>query len=73
MDPPLNKKEYIVYVDISGFTGKPVKLEGFNDPRGVWQMVMYLKTMFDRYYFIKSFCHLKTLEKRFEKFFFVLL
>ena len=29
------KKVYIVYVDISGFTGKPVKGEGFNDPRGV--------------------------------------
>ena len=25
---------------------------------------MYKKTMFDRYYCIKSFCHLKTLEKR---------
>ena len=35
VDPPLNKKAYIVYVDISGFTGKPVKGEGFNDPRGV--------------------------------------
>ena len=31
-------------------------------------MLMYQKTMFDRYYCIKSFCHLKTLEKRFEKF-----
>ena len=27
---------------------------------------MYQKTMFDRYYCIKSFCHLKTLEKCFE-------
>ena len=32
-------------------------------------MLVYQKTMFDRYYCIKSFCHLKTLEKRFEKFF----
>ena len=47
--------------------------EGFNDPRGVKQMLMYQKTMFDRYYCIKSFCHLKTLEIRFEKFIFVLL
>ena len=30
-------------------------------------MLVYQKTMFDRYYCIKSFCHLKTLEKRFEK------
>ena len=28
---------------------------------------MYQKTMFDRYFCIKSFCHLKTLEKRLEK------
>ena len=33
-------------------------------------MLVYQKTMFDRYYCIKSFCHLKTLEKRFEKFIF---
>ena len=26
-------------------------------------MLVYQKTMFDRYYCIKSFCHLKTLEK----------
>ena len=32
-------------------------------------MLAYQKTMFDRYYCIKSFCHLKTLEKRFEKIF----
>ena len=25
-------------------------------------MLMYQKTMFDRYYCIKSFCHLKTME-----------
>ena len=31
-------------------------------------MLVYPKTMFDRYYCIKSFCHSKTLEKRFEKF-----
>ena len=31
-DPPLNKK---AYVNISGFTGKPVKGGGLNDPRGV--------------------------------------
>ena len=34
-------------------------------------MLLYQKTMFDRYYCIKSFCHLKTLEKRFEKFIFL--
>ena len=38
----------------------------------VYQMlIVYQKTMFDSYYCIKSFCHLKTLEKRFEKFMFV--
>ena len=26
-------------------------------------MLVHQKTMFDRYYCIKSFCHLKTLEK----------
>ena len=31
MDPPLNKK---AYVDISGFTEKPVKGEDFNDHEG---------------------------------------
>ena len=31
---------------------------------------MYQKTMFDRYYCINSFCHLKTFEKCFEKLFF---
>ena len=36
-------------------------------------MVLYQKTMFDRYHCIKSFCHLKTLEKRSEKFIFALL
>ena len=36
-------------------------------------MLVYQKTMFERYYCIKSFCHFKTLEKRFEKFIFVLL
>ena len=30
-------------------------------------MLVYQKTRFDRYYCIKSFCHLKTLEKSFEK------
>ena len=30
-------------------------------------MLVYQKTMFDRYYCIKSFCHLKALGKRFEK------
>ena len=53
------------YFDISGFTGKPVKGEGFNDPRGVLQMLVYQKTKFGRYYCIKSFCHLISLEKRF--------
>ena len=62
-----------MYVDISGFTGKPVKGEGFNDPRGVKQMLVYQKIMFDRYNCIKSFRHLKTLEKRSEKFIFGLL
>ena len=36
-------------------------------------MLMNQKTMFDRYYCIKSFYHLKTLEKRFQKIIFVLL
>ena len=36
-------------------------------------MLVYKKTMFGRYYCIEPFCHLKTLEKRFEKFIFVLL
>ena len=49
------------------------KGEGFNNPQGVQQMLMHQKTMFDHYYCIKSFCHLKTLEKHFEKFIFVLL
>ena len=31
-------------------------------------MLVYQKTMFDGYYSIKSICHLKTLEKRIEKF-----
>ena len=31
MDPPLNKK---AYVDISGFTGKPVEGDGINDHEG---------------------------------------
>ena len=30
-------------------------------------MLVYQKSMFDRYYCIKSFRHLKTLEKLFEK------
>ena len=30
-------------------------------------MLVYQKTMFDRYYCIKSFCHYETLEKRFYK------
>ena len=46
-----------------------LKGEGFNYPQGVQQMLMHQKTMFDHYYCIKSFCHLKTLEKRFEKLF----
>ena len=33
-------------------------------------MLVYQKTMFDRNYCIKLLCHLKTLEKRFEKFIF---
>ena len=35
----------------------------FNTALVVKQILMYQKTMFDRYYCIKSFCHLKTLEK----------
>ena len=35
---------------------------------GVKQMLVYQKTMLDHYYFLKSFCRLKTLEKPFEKF-----
>ena len=31
-------------------------------------MLVYQKTMFDRYYCIKLFCRLETLEKQFEKF-----
>ena len=34
-------------------------------------MLVYHKTMFDRYYCIKSVCHLKTLEKTLRKFIFV--
>ena len=30
-------------------------------------MLMHQKTMSDRYFCIKSFCHMKTLEKRLEK------
>ena len=30
-------------------------------------MLEFQETMFDRYYYIKSFCQWKTLEKRFEK------
>ena len=36
-------------------------------------MLVYQKTMFDRYFCIKSFCLLKSLDKRFEKFINVLL
>ena len=32
-------------------------------------MLVYQKTLFDRYYCIKSLCHLKTLEKIFKVFF----
>ena len=32
-------------------------------------MLVYQKTVFGRYYCIKSFCHLKTLGKPFKKFF----
>ena len=49
-----------------------LKGKGFDDPRGVYQMLVYQKNMFGRYYCIKSFCHLKTLG-RFEKFIFILL
>ena len=35
-------------------------------------MLVYQKNMFERYYCIKSLCHWKTLEKRFEKFIFVM-
>ena len=46
-----------------------LKCKGFNDPRGVKQMLVYQKTMFDPYYCIESFCHLKYLEKHFKKLF----
>ena len=36
-------------------------------------MLMYQKTMFDRYYCTKSFNRLKLWKKRFERFIFVLL
>ena len=39
---------------------------------GSQQMLMHQKTMFDHCYCIKSFCRLKTLEKRLEKSHFVL-
>ena len=38
-----------------------LKCKGLNDP-GILQMLVYQKTMFDRYYCIRSFYHLKTLE-----------
>ena len=31
-------------------------------------MLVHQKIMFDHYHCMKSFCHLKTLDKRFEKF-----
>ena len=36
-------------------------------------MLVYQKTMFNLYDCVKSLCHLKTLEKHFEKFIFVLI
>ena len=51
-----------------GWCGNPsLKGEGFNYLWGVKQMLVYQKTVFDCYYCIKSFFHLKTLEKRIEK------
>ena len=46
-----------------------LKGEGFNTSRGAQQMLMYQKSMFDRYYCIKLFSRQKTLEKLLKKLF----
>ena len=43
------------------------KGEGCNTSRGAQQILMYQKSMFDRYYCIKTFSRSKTLEKMFRK------
>ena len=40
-----------------------LKGDGFSNPQGVSQMLVYQKTMFDRYYCIELFCHLKLWKK----------
>ena len=47
-----------------------LKGEGFNTSRGAQQMLMYQKSMFDRYYCIQTFCRSKTLEKLLRIYFF---
>ena len=47
-----------------------LKGEGFNTSRGAQQMLMYQKSMFDRYYCIQTFCRSKTLEKLLQIYFF---
>ena len=42
-------------------------VSGFNTSQGAQQMLMYQKSMFDRYYCIKSFSRPKTLEKMHRK------
>ena len=44
-----------------------MKGEGFNTSRGTQQMLMYQKSMFDRYYCIKKFFRSKNLEKLLQK------
>ena len=40
-----------------------LKGKSFNDPRRAQQIKLYQKIMFDRFYYIQTFCHSKTLEK----------
>ena len=47
-----------------------MKGAGFITSRGAQQMLMYQKSMFDRYYCMKTFCSSKTLRKCSEKVFF---
>ena len=46
-----------------------LKGEGFNTSRGAQQMLTYQKSMFDRYYCIKTFFRSKTSEKLLQNFF----
>ena len=50
-----------------------LKGEGFNDTRGIQQMLMNQKFMFDRYFLHKVILSLDNFVKRFEKFIFVLI